>query len=352
MANTINIYETRTMMQAIEQMKPARTFFRDTFFPAFETFVTEKIDVETKKGKRKMAPFVSRNRGGITIGRQGFQTDSYETPYIAPQRVLTRNDLNNRLMGENIYSTRTPEQRALELLAKDITEMDEMITRSEEWLCREILLNGVVTIKGWVDKVGGTEFVEDAIDFDFTNKETLSGTDAWDQSTSKKYQDLKNIRLEIIQKSGLNPNIVIMSSNVADLFINDPEIQKLLDIRNLTIGTIQPSVQMDGLTYIGTLTSLGLELYTYDEWFLDDSGVEQAMMPNDYLIMGRRGLGSRLFGAVTQVEQNDMAFHTYEGTRIPKVWTDVNNDMKMIRLASRPLPKPDDVDSWFVLKVK
>jgi len=24
----------------------------------------------------------------------------------------------------------------------------------------------------------------------------------------------------------------------------------------------------------------------------------------------------------------------------------------MIRLASRPLPKPEDVDSWYVLKVK
>ncbi|QQE75714.1 major capsid protein [Brevibacillus composti] len=350
--NTINIYDTRTMMQAIEQMKPARTFFRDTFFPTVETFVTEKVDVETKKGKRVMAPFVSRNRGGIIVGRQGFRTDTYETPYIAPQRVLTKNDINKRMMGENIYSTRTPEQRALELLAKDITDLSNMITRTEEWFCREILINGRVTIKGWVDKVGGTDFVEDEIDYEFTNKETLSGTTAWDQSTSKKYDDLKRIRQEIIQNSGVNPNIVIMASNVADLFINDAAVQKLLDIRNLTIGTIQPSVQMDGLTYIGTLTSLGLELYTYDEWFLDENGVEQPMMPADHLIMGRRGLGSRLYGAVTQVEQSDGEFHTYEGTRIPKVWTDVNNDQKMIRLASRPLPKPEDVDSWFVLKVK
>jgi len=348
----INIYDTRTMMQAIEQMKPAHTFFRDTFFPTVETFVTEKIDVETKKGKRAMAPFVSRNHGGITVARQGFRTDTYETPYIAPQRVLTKNDINQRMMGENIYSTRTPAQRAIELLAKDITELSTMITRTEEWFCREILINGRVTIKGWVDKIGGSDYVEDEIDYEFTNKETLSGADAWDQSTSKKYDDLKRIRMEVIQNSGMNPNIVIMASNVADLFINDPTIQKLLDIRNLTIGTIQPSVQMDGLTYIGTLTSLGLELYTYDEWFLDESGVEQPMMPADHLIMGRRGLGTRLYGAVTQVEQSDGDFHTYEGTRIPKVWTDVNNDQKMIRLASRPLPKPDDVDSWFVLKVK
>lgn len=345
-----NIYETRTMMQAIELMMPVRTFFRDTFFPTIITFPTEKIDIDFKKGKRRMAPFVARRRGGITVDRGGFRTDTYETPYIAPQRVLTKDDISNRLPGENVYSRRTPEQRAQELLAQDLTELDEMITRREEWFCRELLLNGVVTIKGWVDKVGGNEYVEDTIDYGFTNKETLSGTDMWTDAGSDKYGDLKRIRLEIIQKTGMNPNLVIMANNVVDMFINDANIQKLLDIRNLTIGTVQPSFQMDGVTYIGTLTSLGLEIYTYDEWFLDDDGTEYPMMPDNYLIMGRANLGARLYGAVTQMEE-DGEFYTYEGTRVPKVWKDVNNDQKMIRVASRPLPKPEDVDSWYVLKV-
>jgi hypothetical protein len=99
------------------------------------------------------------------------------------------------------------------------------------------------------------------------------------------------------------------------------------------------------------LAGLGLEIYTYDEWFVDDDGNEYPMIPDDYLIIGRAGLGSREYGAVTQLEMDD-EFHTYEGTRIPKVWADRNNDAKMIRVASRPLPKPEDVDSWFVLKVK
>jgi len=348
----VSIYDTRTMMQALEIMPPVRTFFRDTFFPGVNTFVTEKVDVDFKKGKRKMAPFVARRSGGINVDRQGLRTDTYTTPYIAPQRVLSKDDIGNRMLGENVYSTRTPEQRAQELLARDLVELDEMITRREEWFCRQILLSGQVTIKGWVDKVGGNEYVEDTVDYSFTNKETLIGVDAWDQETSDKYGDLKRIRLEIIQKTGINPDTVVMANNVADLFVNDSKIQKLLDIRNLTIGTIQPRIRMNGVTYIGTLTSLGLELYTYDEWFLDDDGVEYPMMPDDYLIMGRPRLGTRLYGAVTQTEESDREFHTYEGTRIPKVWTDVNNDVKMIRVASRPLPKPEDVDSWFTLKVK
>lgn len=348
----ISIYETRTMLQAVEKMIPVRTFFRDTFFPDVETFPTEKVDVDFRKGKRKMAPFVARTTGGITVGRNGFQTDTYETPYTAPQRALTKNDITPRMMGENIYSTRTPEQRAQELLAKDLIELDEMIIRREEWMCREILLNGLVTIKGWVDKVGGAaEYVEDTVDYQFTNKETLVGEDAWNEVTSDKHGDLKRIRQEIIKEAGRNPGIVIMASNVVELFINDSKIHDLMDIRNLTIGIIQPRVQANGLTYIGTLVDLGLEIYSYDEWFLDDDGNEYPMVPDDHLIMGSVGLGSRLYGAVTQLE-SDEEFHTYEGTRIPKVWADRNNDVKMIRLASRPLPKPEDVDSWYTLRVK
>jgi len=350
----INIYETRTMLRAIEKMLPVRTFLRDTFFPNPLTFITEKVDVDFKKGKRKMAPFVARTKGGITVDRQGFRTDTYTTPYVAPQRPITKNDITNRMLGESIYSTRTPAQRAMELLAADLAELDEMITRREEWLCRQILLSGTATIKGWVDKVGGNDYVEDVIDFNLTNKETLSGADAWNTETCDMYADLKRIRLEIIKATGMSPNIVVMASNVVDLFINNPKIQKLLDVRNMTIGMInvKPRIKEDGVTYVGTLTGLGLELYTYDEWFLDDDGVSTAMIPDDHLIMGRINLGSMLYGAVTQVEQSDQDFHTYEGTRIPKVWTSTSDDSRMIRVASRPLPKPDDVDSWYTLKVK
>ena len=339
------------MLRAIEKFMPVQTFFRDTFFPIPATFPTEKVDVDFKKGKRKMAPFVARTVGGIIVDRNGFRTDTYETPYIAPQRSLTKNDINARMLGENIYSTRTPEQRAQELLAKDLIELDDMITRREEWFCRELMLYGKVTIKGWVDKIGGTDFVEDEVDFGFTNKDTLQGADAWDQGTSKKYDDLKKIRLEIVKASGINPDVVVMAQNVADLFLEDTSVMKLLDNRRISIGIIEPKIKQDGVTYLGTLTALGLELYAYNEWFVDDDGVEKALMPDDYLVMGRTGLGERLYGAVTQIE-SDGEFYTYEGIRVPKVWADQGHDRKMIRVASRPLPKPEDVDSWYTLKVK
>ena len=37
---------------------------------------------------------------------------------------------------------------------------------------------------------------------------------------------------------------------------------------------------------------------------------------------------------------------------VPKVWADENSEVKKVRLTSRPLPRPFDVESWAVIQVK
>lgn len=337
----LNIYSTRTMMKAINLMLPARTFLLDTFFPNHETKVTEQIDVDFKKGKRKMAPFVAPRIGGKVMDRQGFTTRTYTVPKIAPERVITVDDIKSRGMGENLYSSKTPEERARELLASDLLELDEYITRREEWMCREVLFNGKVVMVG--------EGFEQVVDYSFTNKEILTGGALWSESTSNPLDDLKRWRLRVIQKTGKAPNIVVLESSVVDAFIKHPEVQKLLDLQRLNIGSIEPSIQNEAVTFIGRLPSLGLELYSYDEWYIDDNGVEQPMVPEGYVLMATRGMNKRLYGAVTQVESGN--FVTIEGTRVPKSWVDDQNEVRKLRISARPLPVPEDVDGWHVAKV-
>lgn len=348
---SINIYSTQTMLQAINKMKPVRTFLRDTFFPKVETFVTEDVMVDFKKGKRKMAPFVAPRIGGLTMDRNGFRTDKYTAPRICPQRVLTKDDLNGRGFGENVFSTRTPAQRQQEILGSDLAELDEMITRREEWMVRELLINGKITMIGYIDKVGGSEYVEQEIDYTLTNKDTLTGDDKWDTTTSTPYEDLKAWRLTVMQSSGVAPTELIVAHDVLEHFLAHADIIAKMDNRRYELGIIQPRVELGGaLTYIGTLTELGLDIWTYDEWFISDAGVETAMIPDGHVIMARPGMGRRLYGAVTQME-NDQNFYTYEGARVPKVWADVMNEVKMVRISSRPVPAPFDIDDWYVAVV-
>jgi hypothetical protein len=336
------------MLAAIIKMMPLRTFFRDTFFPGVQTFVTEEVMLDFKKGKRKMAPFVAPRVGGITMDRQGFRTDKYTAPKIAPQRAMTVDDIVIRGMGENIFSQRTPADRQAELLGRDINDFDEMITRREEWMIRELLFNGSITMKGFIDKKN-SDFVDQTLDYGFTNKEVLAGSSLWSAGTSEKLADLKRWRLQVIQKSGKAPTMVVFGQSAADEFLSDPEVSEKLKQFNSNFITLSPVVKNDALTYLGRLNELGLDLYTYNDWYLDDNGTEYPFIPVDQLLMARQNMGELLYGAVTQMENNQ--FITYEGARVPKSWAEEENDIRMIRLTSRPVPKPEDVDDWFVAKV-
>ena len=53
-----------------------------------------------------------------------------------------------RLPGENLYSGKTPNMRAAEILGRDLAELDEYISRREEAMCSEALFSGKVTVKG------------------------------------------------------------------------------------------------------------------------------------------------------------------------------------------------------------
>lgn len=347
----LDLYKTTTVLQAVRKMMPLRKFFTSTFFPNPKTFVTEDVIFDYKKGKRPMAPFVAPRRGGITVARDGYKTKKYTAPKIAPQRILTLDDLVTRGMGENLFSQQTPAGRQAQLLGTDLAELDDMISRRLEWMARELVLGKSIVVRGYIDKLD-EDFIDDEIDFGFTNKVTLASTAKWDDAGSdrKKYNNLKTWRLNVIRSSGIAPTMAIFGQGAAEKFLADPQIKEFLDQQNATIALMNPSVQDEALTYLGKLPGLGLELYTYDDWFIDDNNVEQPYIPDDIVILCRPNLGGISYGAVTQMEA-DGQFHTYEGTRIPKSWASQDSDARMIRLTSRPIPIPDDVDGWFVADV-
>jgi hypothetical protein len=347
----LDLYKTITMLQAVNKMFPLRKFFTSTFFPGFRTHVTEDVLFDYKKGKRPMAPFVAPRVGGITVARDGYKTKKYTAPKIAPQRILTLDDLVVRGMGENVYSQVTPAQRQAGLLGTDLSEMDDMISRRLEWMARELLLGNPIVVKGFIDKLD-SQFIEDEIDYGFTNKVVLTTTAKWNDagSAGKKYENLEAWRLEVIKTSGSAPTMVIFGQGAWKEFRKDPEIIDMLKTQNATMALMNPSVRDEALTYCGTLPGLGLELYTYNDWFIDDEGVEQPFIPADHVILCRPNLGGFDYGAVTQMEA-DGQFHTYEGARVPKSWANQDADARMIRLTSRPIPIPTDIDGWYVADV-
>lgn len=337
-------YTTREMMDAIDQTPPVRTFLQKTFFPGEQTHITEKVEFDVRKGKRIMAPLVSPRIGGKVITRQGFRTNSFTTPKIAPERPLTVDDISTRAIGENIYSQRTPEEREDELLSKDMTDLEEAIARRKEWMCRQILFEGKI------DVVDEEEGVDVQIDFGFGNIIVLGTDENWALASVNPLKLLRDTRKKIIKDTGRAPDIAIFASDVIEDFITNPNVEKAMNILNMKNVVIEPRVVDPALTFYGRIAELDIDIYTYDEWFLNDEGEDESMIPAGTVLLGHSdGEGQVEYGSVTQME--DKKFVTYEGRLVPKQYADDKNEVKMLRLTSRPLPRPFDVESWAVIYV-
>ena len=212
---------TRETMDAIDQTPPVRGFFQKTFFPDEQTHVTEKVEFDVRKGKRIMAPFVSPRIGGKVITRQGWKTNQFTTPKIAPERVLTVDDITKRAIGENVYSRRTPAEREDELLAKDLTDLEESISRRKEWECRQILYEGKIDVQ---DEENG---VDVQIDFGFTNIYVLGADELWTLATVDPLPLFRRIRKKIIKDTGRAPDMMIFSTDVIEDFTTNPNVMML-----------------------------------------------------------------------------------------------------------------------------
>lgn len=350
MANEVSIYEPRTMGRVVEKLPPVRTFFRSTFFKNEETFITKNVDVDFVKGSRKVAPYVHRVIGGKTVPNTGYETKTYTPPLVAPDKITTVDDLLKRQPGESITSGRTPAERAVLKMSRDFKELRDMIARREELMCVQSIFTGQIPIIG--------DGLNEVIDFQFTNMETISQTaKKWSAATADPIGDLKRWH-KMVQKRGfVNCNICIMADDVATAFVNNEKVQKLLDVKNYNLAVIQPQQLPNGVTYIGTIHELALDIYTYNEWYLDDwtkpeAPEEKPMVPDGTLaLLSSAANYSMYYGAITLVDDVARTFRTVEGKYVPDTWVKRKPARRFLQLSSAPLSVPHDVDSWFVAKV-
>ena len=350
MAIETDIYTPRTLGKLVRRLPPVRTFFLDTFFRVNRTFPTKSIEVDFKKGGRALAPFVHPKVGGKTVPNAGYQTKSYTPVLIAPNKVTTVDDLLERSAGENPYSGKKPADRAVEKLAEDLRELKEMIVRRKEWMAATAIFTGKIPIIG--------DGLNEEIDFEFSNVETIV-TDAlkWSAPTADPLSDLERWH-ETVQKNGfVNCNICVMAKDVAKAFVRNEKVKELLDVRAYDLAIIKPRQLPNGLTYIGTVHKLGLDIYQYNEWYLDNwtnptAPEEKPLVPDGALaLMSTDAEYSVCNGAITMIPEEGKGFVTVEGDMVPQTWVERRPDRRFLQINSKPLTVPHEVNSWFVAHV-
>jgi hypothetical protein len=173
----------------------------------------------------------------------------------------------------------------------------------------------------------------------------------WNEASSDKLADLYAMIL-MLTKNSNSASEVILGSDVAQAVLDDAKIQKLLDINNYNIGEINPITLPQEAARLGRLNIRGrwIDLLTYDGSYVDEeTGVLTSYVPAKKIAVTAPNAGRALYGAVSQMEQDDGLWHTYMGRRVPRYWSE--KDGRELTVSSRPLFVPRTKNPFITAEV-
>lgn len=337
----MDLFTLRSMTDALRERRPPKRFFLDRFFRRIVEHETLEVDIDIVRNKRRLAPFVHPLSEGKLVEREGYSARSIRPAYIKPKMATTAADLLKRDAGEIVYSPKTRLQRAAERLAEDLATMDDMIIRREEWMAAQALMTGTVTVVG--------EGLNAVIDFGYSanHKATLTTTARWDNAAGVPLTNIRAWKSRVAQDSGLVPTDMVLGTAAAAALIKNPEFvaeREFIQTSTLVLRNDTSNLPQ-GVTYIGRVESL--DVWVYEEWYLDDNGVEQPLVPTNYAMLGSSSADTRLhYGAIQDLKAGLAAMR-----RFPKSWEQEDPSARMVMVQSAPLPVPHQIDAFFLANV-
>lgn len=342
----MNFFDTYTLIAIEEEIVPQQTFFRDRYFPTGEgdIFSADKVLTEYRKGDRKMAAFVDERAGDIPMDRRGYTVNEYQPTMIAPSRLLTLDDLRKRGFGEALYAQSTPAQRAARLIQEDLEDMGLRITRREEWMAVQTMLNNACTMQEYIDAntqgdIKYVKFFDNASEHTYT----IASGAKWDGNNANIRSDVRNMA-RMLSSRGLPAVDLVLGVDAADAFLADKECRELLNKNSgIEIGTIYEQLTAyDGVALLGVINFGGykLNVISADETYVDENGNTQHYFPTAGAMVTAPGCGHIMYGQITQIDYGTADFTTHTGMRIPKFFVDQHKDTRGLRLATRPLAAP------------
>lgn len=344
----MDIYSTRAQLAAIDLMPREYSVLYDFFGHEAGLVEDDKAIYDYRKGSRRMAPTVRPGTGGVLMDRDGYETREIGFCQIAPERIIEDQNIRGRMFGEKVLGAMTPQEREKKLLAKDLTDMRKAIQRRREWMVRQVLLEGKLSVFTYTNEGRGVAASMIA-DYGFTNYFTpLTG---WDQAGATIDDDMHAI-FDLVYDGLGYVDVMIMAADVAGALRDNSNYIRLFDGRNINMGELNTQYRGSGLRFLGW-NSDGVEMYSLSGTFVDDDGQVKKLIPDGKLIAGSRDVLNIYHGPVTQVEEVGMnAQHkTYIKKEVPLRYGSIDGNSIKNRLTSCPTVVPANVDGWCVATV-
>jgi hypothetical protein len=301
------------------------------------------VSIEFYRGKQKLAPFCSRYSKGIAVAREKEQLSLFSPPFIKPNRMLHADDLLRRNIGGNRNGGNST-NRDVELLVIDEQELDASISRTENWMCSQVLFSGKVLC---LDGDTGKPTAE--IDYGPISKTVLAKF--WSDTTSKPLDDLKAAQRLVSGACGFTANLIVLGKDAGDAFESNPNVMEAYNKLQIQSGVLAPEFEQFGIVLLGNWR--GIPLYVSEEQYEDNTGAMKYYVPPKEVLVASTGIqGVMAYAGVSQVSDDGHGMQVFAGRRIPLVYWDTSGeDYRRLRLSSRPIPIPGNTDSWTVMQV-
>jgi hypothetical protein len=342
--NSFPIYSTEWLLGAYGVIDRPSSFLLDLFFPYEQTFETEKVAFDKVERARRLAPFVSANVPGQPMRQPGFQARDFAPAYVKPMHVVDMNRPFKRRAGERLLGQLSPLERYNLAVADNLEEEDREITRREEWMAAQILLNGAMVVQG-------PKFPTMLVDFGRPSAQTivLTGANRWGQVGVSPMATLRATNQQIMLSSGYNASVVVMDPLAESLFVADPEVKEILDSRvntpigenfrlgNINLAGVNAGAVGEEVKYLGQIGEF--HIFVYQNVYVNEDGTLGSMLPPNTVLMGSpKGFqGTRLYGAIKDKRAGLKAL-----PRFPKMWDMEDPSATFTQTQSAPLP----VSGW------
>lgn len=349
----MNIYDTETMLEGIKSAKKPTAFLKNNYFPTSESdfYATKKVVVDFEsESDNRLAPGVIKEP--VPVQRDGFESHERTAPLIAPSMTLSVEQLDERQFNESITSSRTPEDREADYLTGDYEKLDNMITRTEEYMAARMLLDNAYTIMQYVDGYGTTKGQPFSINFygegHTSNQAIYTPQSNWSVASQNILSDIA-IMCQMLKKRGLPATDVILGASAAEIFMRNTEVRDILDNRRLQLvaESVSPEEIDSGVTYLGRFNANGhsVNIYSYVATYTNDSGQETNFFDANKIAVTAKGMGRTAYGAITQFENGSKEPKTYEKSRVPQVLVNERANDRELVVRSRPLVMPKHLNA-------
>lgn len=195
-----------------------------------------------------------------------FDVKMIASQYFFLEDTVDLSSAEKRLFGEPVEAPWSKERRILELVAKKRDAMNQSFVLQKELLAFQCLLNGKFSTKG-----NGEQ--------SYPMKSELLGISGATMLT--KPIETLNKAVETLFKEGVIAKRLILNPTDAANLVASSAWQKVLDVRNMHLGSIIPAEASNGVAMVGTLSGIisgPIEVYTYAGYY-DNEGVKTFFLP-------------------------------------------------------------------------